>query len=163
MRFAPETHVSRNLNKAEQTAKQLSQAGADKRPSEDKGAAMSIMLGYGRHDEPRPEVRCQEAAQLLVYHYELLGMHSPPWAILAANTLYSPDERATPHLRNLIQSLPYRDKLLYGDVRDPMRRKLADWWEKCAISDKELHSQEEAVEAKRVHEEQGAPPPQTQI
>lgn len=83
---------------------------------------------------PTPDKRNLEikaSASLLIWLLPKVNMLVPTWVkAMAGNELVS-DARVLPLLCKTMQELSEatRERLLYGNPRDAMARRLADWWE----------------------------------
>lgn len=94
------------------------------------------------------EKRLQETAQLLVFAMRKLGQSPTPVMTETADNDYARYD-FTPDLCKLINGLSEFevDQIIYNG-RDPMSRRLADWWERHQQADKErLGALDEAIAA----------------
>jgi len=92
------------------------------------------------HMEPRhAEKDSQEAAALIVYVYDSVGLVAPQDAVLAANDCYGNESKLNDYVVKLCSlcsdmSTKELDEIMY-DGRNPDARKLADWWESHKAAD----------------------------
>ena len=94
------------------------------------------------------EKRLQQTAQLLVFAMRKLGQSPTPVMTETADNDYAQYD-FTPDLCKLINGLSEFevDQIIYNG-RDPMSRRLADWWERHQQADKErLGELDEAIAA----------------
>lgn len=89
------------------------------------------------------ESEIQQAAKLLCWLADSLSLQVAPYERDASKDLYVVDTRIVPNLCCLIQTLTkdQTNEFLY-DGRNPMARKLADWWDAHKEIDKKRIAEE---------------------
>lgn len=99
------------------------------------------------------EQNSKEVCGLLIYLSNKVGKTVPSWVGAAASNTYGNPRRldeATQMLCALCQESG--DEVIYNDIRDPMCRRLADWWEEHKAADRARIDAENEEKARKLHE-----------
>lgn len=98
------------------------------------------------------EVNSKTVCQLLVFLSDKINRDIPEWVHKAANDMYGTPKRLDEATQMLCAMCQDADEAVIYDARDPMCRKLADWWEEHQAADRQREKAEREARVRRLND-----------